>query len=146
MTTIPNHIGSIIAVVAALPATYNAAGYAALTWTGVVGELVEWGELGGTSNDISVTTLAGRVLHTNGAQDGGEISFSYVFRDTDPGQVILRANANTNTGVSVRITDPDGKISYASGVIANLVDMARTAEAYKGQSGVMRVNTAVVRV
>ena len=145
MTTVPSYIGATVAVVAALPATYNAAGFAALTWTGVVGSLVQFGPLGDTSSDIPVTTLAGRTLHTNGALDGGEIGFTYVFIAADAGQVILRAQSGTNTGVSARVTDPNGVVSYVSGVIASVVDAERVDGNYKGQSGVFRVNTATVR-
>ena len=146
MTTVPNYIGATVAVVAALPATYNTAGYAALTWTGVIGNLVQWAPIGDQSSDISVTTLAGRTLHSNGALDGGEVAFTYVFAAADAGQVILRANSNNNVGVSVRVTDPDGTVHYAAGVVANVADAERADGNYKGQTGVIRVNTAVVRV
>lgn len=146
MTTMPNYIGATVAVVAALPATYDGAGYAALTWTGVVGLLTQLGELGDESNGISVTTLAGRTIRTNGGKDGGEVAFTYVYSLTDPGQVILRAQNNGNTGVSMRVTDPDGKIMYVAGVVANVKDMERSAESFKGQTGVLRVNTATVVV
>jgi len=145
MTTVPNYIGATIAVVAALPATYNAAGYAALTWTGVVGNVVQWGSIGDQSSDIPVTTLAGRTLHSNGAIDGGEVPFTYITASADAGQVILRANSNTNIGVSVRITDPDGSVQYNAGVVANVADAERADGNYKGQTGVMRINTATVR-
>lgn len=145
MTTLPNYIGATVAVVASLPATYDSSGYAALTWTATVGKLVQWGEFGDQASDISVTTLAGRTLHSNGALDGGEVSFSYVFSAADAGQVILRANNNTNTGVSVRVTDPDGTVHYAAGVVANVRDLERADGTHKGQTGVMRINTAVVR-
>lgn len=145
MTTIPNFIGSTIAVVAALPATYDSVGYAALTWTATVDDVVEWGEVGDQSNDISVSTLAGRTLHSNGSRDGGEVAFTYVTRSASAGQNILRTNSNTNTGVSCRITDQDGQVSYYSGVVANVRDAQRVENAYKGQSGVFRVNTPTVR-
>ena len=145
MTTIPNFIGATVAVVAAAPATYDSVGYAALSWAAAIGSLVEWGELGDQSNDISVTTLAGRTLHTNGARDGGELPFTYVYSAADAGQTILRTNANTNTALSVRVTDPDGQVSYFTGVCASVRDVQRTADAYKGQSGVIRINTAPVR-
>jgi len=146
MTTIPSFIGSTVAIVAALPATYNAAGYAALTWTGTIGLMVQIGALGDQSSDIVVTTLGGRTLHTNGALDGGEISFTYVFSLSDPGQVIVRAQNNTNTGISIRVTDPDGILYYGAGVVANVADAERADGNYKGQTGVFRINTAIVRV
>jgi len=146
MTTVPTFLGTTVAVVAATPATFNAAGFAALTWTGTVGLLVQLGPLGDQSTDISVTPLAGaRTLHTNGAVDGGEVSFTYVFVAADAGQVILRANNNNNTNVSLRVTDPDGTVHYAAGVVANIADAERVDGNYKGQSGVFRINTATVR-
>lgn len=139
-------IGSAVAVVAAKPATTDAAGFAALSWVATLGEVLEFGELGDTSEDVSVKTLAGRVKHMNGALDGGEIAFSFQFENADAGQVIMRTTNNTQTDVSFRITDTDGRVSYIFGRVANVRDVKREASMSKGMTGVLRANSPVIRV
>lgn len=139
------YIGAAIAVSAATPATIDAAGFAALTWS-VVGKITEWGEIGDTSEDVSETTLAGRTFHANGALDGGAVTFTILIDGADAGQTILKTKNNTNDEVSARVTDPDGQVSYFHGKVANLRDRARTASTMKGQTGEFRVNSPTVRV
>lgn len=142
-----SYIGTTVAVVAATPATFDAAGYAALTWTATVGGLVEWSTIGDESEDITWVELSdGRSKHVNGAKDGGSREFTYNYIKTDPGQIILRANSNNQTNVSIRITDSDGDVAYATGRIANVMDKQRTAGEYKGQTGQIRINSSTVRV
>lgn len=139
------YIGAAIAVSAATPATIDAAGFGALTYTSV-GHITEWGEVGDSAEDTSETTLAGRTFHANGALDGGAVPFTILIDGANSGQTILRTNNNTNTQVSVKITDPDGQIAYFYGVVANMKDRQRTASTMKGVAGEIRVNSATVRV
>jgi hypothetical protein len=139
------YIGATVAVSAAVPATVDQAGFAALTYT-AVGSITEWGEVGDSSEDVTETTLAGRTNHANGALDGGSVAFTILSNGTDAGQTILKTKNNTNDEVSVKITDPDGQITYFFGKVANLKDRQRTASTMKGQTGEFRVNSATVRV
>lgn len=139
-----SYIGAVIACVANTPATIDSAGFGALTYV-TIGNIVEFGEVGDTSNDITIETLAGRVAHVNGAKDGGEISFTFAIDGADSGQTILKNNSNTNTEVSFKITDPDGGITYFHGKVANVRDQSRSNSNYKGMTGAIRVNSATVR-
>lgn len=142
-----SYIGAAFAIVASTPATYDSAGYAALSWTASIGEVVSWGGTGDSHEDITVTEVTGgRTKHINGAKDGGAIPFTIKYAVADAGQVIMRTNNGTNTAVSVRITDPDGKIEYSTGVLANIKQMNREAGQYKGFSGEFRVNSVTVTV
>lgn len=140
-----NYCGSALAVVAASPATFDSSGYAALTWTAAVGGLVDISTVGDTSKDIPIPYLSGRVSHVNGGVDGGERTITFAWETSDPGQVILRNNQNNNVAVSCRITDADGRISYFTGVVANIQDTARNDASYKGQTAVIRVRSVTVR-
>lgn len=140
------NIGMAIAVVASTPATVDAAGFAALTWTATVGDLTKWGASGDTSADIATDYLSGRKTHTNGLLDGGEVDFEYQFTLADAGQVILRAQTNSQTTVSVRETHNDGKVVYYYGKVANVRFREKTATTTKGQTGIIRVNSATVVV
>lgn len=143
-----SYIGATVQVVAGAPATEDAAGYTALSFSTALGYVVELGELGDTSNDISVDTLAGRTYHVNGSKDGGEVAFTFAVDGavSDAGQAILIAKSNTNDEVSFKVTDPDGEVLYFHGKIANVKDQARNNSAYKGMTGAVRVNGPVVRV
>jgi hypothetical protein len=140
-----SYIGGTVAVSVATPGTVDASGFGALTYT-VVGNMISFGETGDEAADISIPLLSGRTLHVNGAKDGGSRKFAYQYELSDAGQVLIRANTNNNTDVSVKITDPDGKIEYFYGRIANLKRSERTSAAFKGESGEFRVNSAVVIV
>jgi hypothetical protein len=140
-----NYCGTAVAIVAATPATIDVAGFAALSWTASITGLVSITEIGDTSTDIPIPYLVGRVSHVNGAVDGGEVTLTYAWETSDPGQVILRNNQNNNVQVSLRVTDPDGRIAYFSGVVASVRDFSRTNSDYKGQTAVIRVRTATVR-
>lgn len=139
-----SYIGSKVSLVAGLPATFDGAGYGDLTFVEVKG-IVDIGEIGDQQNDIAIDTLAGRVEHVNGSSDLGEISVSYNFLDADAGQVIVRAAAGSNTAHSFKVEDADGKIAFFHGVIANVRDRARSSSEYKGETFVIRGNSAVVR-
>jgi hypothetical protein len=65
--------------------------------------------------------------------------------DADAGQVIVRGASGTNTAHSFKVEDADGKIAYFHGVIANVRDRARSSSEYKGETFVIRGNSAVVR-
>lgn len=139
------YIGAVIGCVAATPATVDSTGFAALTYT-TIGRITEFGEIGDSAEDATETTLAGRTTHVNGALDGGTAAFTVLIDGSDAGQTILRTNNNTNTTVSFKITDPDGKISYFYGLVANIKDRARSSNTIKGVSGEVRINSAVVLV
>jgi len=144
MASPTSYIGAVIAVSVATPATIDSSGFGALSYT-TVGKIVSWGAVGDTSDNIAIPLLAGRVEHVNGAADGGEIPF-VVRYDSDAGQTLLVNNSNNNVTVSVKITDPDGKLAYFYGIVANIQDQERNNSNFKGLTGVFRVNSATVRV
>lgn len=139
-----SYIGSKVSLVAGLPATFDSAGYDALTFVEIKG-IVDVGEIGDQQNDIAIDTLVGRVEHVNGSSDLGEIAVSYSFIDADAGQVLVRAAAGTNSAYSFEVEDADGKLAYFHGIIANSRDRARSSSEYKGETFVIRGNSAVVR-
>lgn len=144
MAAATSYIGTVVQISVFTPPTIDAAGFAGGAYT-TVSKLTEWGELGDTTSDIPIELLSGRVEHLHGPKDGGEVPFTFV-SDVDAGQAILIANSNLNITVSVKLTDPDGKISYYFGLVANVRDRARNPNNYKGMTGVFRVNSATIRV
>ena len=139
-----SYIGSKVSMVAGAPATFDETGYKAQTHVEIKG-IVDVGEIGDQQNDIVIDTLIGRVEHVNGSSDLGEIAVSYNFIAADAGQLLVRAAAGTNTAQSFKVEDADGKLAFFMGVVANVRDRARSSSEYKGETFVIRGNTAVVR-
>jgi hypothetical protein len=129
-----SQVGVVVSISAAAPATEDASGYAALSWT-EVGRVQMVPETGDSSEDGTVVTLKdGRVEHFNGARDAGSLVIPYVFVTDDAGQVIVRAGENGSTEHSLKIEDPDGTINYYVGVIGPVRDTVRDTNTHKGQT------------
>ena len=144
MTT--TSIGSTLHLVAAAPATEDAAGYEALTFV-EVGEVISIGAIGDTSEDVTVTKLKdGRTEHFNGAKDGGSVPVACVREEGDAGQAIVEAEGNSNTTISFKVVDPNGDARYSYGRLANIQTPERTASSYEGLTFEMRRNSGTVKV
>jgi hypothetical protein len=110
--------GTCVSVSAATPATHDAAGFVALTYT-QVGELESLAEL--TVNHTSVTfanLCTGRTSVNKGAEDPIEFDITCADDPADAGQTILRtARASLTATVAVRIVDQTGVTKYARGYV-----------------------------
>jgi len=105
--------GTTIEVFAGEPATFDIAGYKALAMVKVIG-VVTFGEWGDGNEDVSEPLLSeGRVIHTNGTADGGEVEISVQYRDTDAGSDILIANAGSNDPISIKKVYRSGDTEFA---------------------------------
>ena len=136
--------GTKIYVVAGEPATYDLAGYEGLTLVQVVG-VVTFGAWGDENEDVSEPLLAdGRVIHTNGTADGGEVEISVQHRTTDAGSDILLANGGTNTAVSIKKLYKSGDAEYATAVISSAKQRDAAGNAVRGYTVMARVNTGLV--
>ena len=143
MVTPVNQIGGVLSISAAAPATYDETGYDALTWT-EIGGVISIPERGDTSELIQVNDLkTGRTLKANGVLDYAEIVIPLIRDDTDAGQVIVKANKNTNTLVSIRYEDNAGKQENVTGYVANLLPSEASAETFSGTSFAFRSTTGV---
>jgi|GEM_PF-959919 len=137
--------GTKIYVVAGEPATFDLAGYKALTPVQVVG-VVTFGAWGDDNEDVSEPLLAeGRVIHTNGTADGGEVEISVQHRTTDAGSDIILANAGTNEAISIKKEYKSGDVEFATAVISSAKYREAAGNAVRGYTVMARVNTALVK-
>jgi hypothetical protein len=110
-------IGTILSVVAAVPATNDDAGFGALTLV-PVGEITEVPEYGPTSEVVTHVPLAtGITAKYHGAINMGSITVPLAIDRADAGQVILRAAEVSRDRISFGITYPDGTIEYFQGKV-----------------------------
>ena len=102
--------GAVLAISATLPATYDAAGYAAtgLTYT-TVGQIENFGNEGMTSQVTKFTPVADATTQKyKGSRDYGVMSLTLGNIPSDAGQVIIEAASESNARYSVKITYPTG--------------------------------------
>jgi hypothetical protein len=105
--------GTCVAVSAAVPATHNAVGFAALVYT-ELGELETVGEVNITHQAINFTNLcSGRTSTSKGAEDGITFDIGVAGDRTDAGQALMTTARKSKTAqVSIRITEPSGDVVY----------------------------------
>ena len=110
-------IGGFLSVSEATPATFDADGYVALTWTDV-GEASEVPEFGAAYSAVTFTPLkTGIVNKFHGELDYGSITIPLGYDSADAGQIILLAALASKDEISFRETRSDGTIRYIMGKV-----------------------------
>ena len=111
--------GTTIGISAALPATYNDTGFAALTFT-EVGEVSDLGEFGREYNVVKFNPLKDRrTVKRKGSFDDGTVQVQLAKAATDAGQVILKTATNSDASHSIKIVLQDGTIFYFTAQVSS---------------------------
>jgi len=113
-TTVATSAGSTLHVVASgtKPATYDASGYAALTWV-AVGEVVDLGEFGREYNLVTHNPIGNRSTQKfKGSFSEGQISLQLGLQTDDAGQIILKAASLSDLSFSFKVTTQNGDVYY----------------------------------
>lgn len=105
--------GTGLAISTGTPASFDAAGFAALTYT-EVGGVDKIGTIGGTFGKTDFQPLKGPKDKLKGSPDYGTLTPSMAYDEADAGQSVLRAAAEDQTQrlYPVRITYANGSIRY----------------------------------
>jgi hypothetical protein len=104
--------GTTIKISAGIPATNDAAGYAALTWT-TIGEVTDLGEFGRVYNLVTHNPLATRAtVKRKGSYNDGSVAMQLAIDDDDAGQVLALAALASDANYSFKITLQNGAIKY----------------------------------
>ena len=110
-------IGGFLSVSAATPATFDADGYAALTWT-EVGEASEIPEFGAAYSAVTFTSLKTGIENKfHGALNYGSITIPLGYDSADDGQIILLAALASKDEISFRESRSDGTVRYIMGKV-----------------------------
>lgn len=141
--------GTLFALVAAEPATIDAAGFGALTFTNV-GEITELPEYGANAEVVSHQPLAtGRTEKYKGFINNGSMSIQCARDSDDAGQALLALGVtgiNKNVEHSFRITYQDGSIDYFTGKIFSYTKNPGGANSMVGSSVQVEINSVIVEV
>lgn len=145
-----NNVGAILKIVPATPDTDDEAGYIALEALGnmeEIGDLITIPASGNMSNGQRSTHLKDGVEQAyNGALKVDDLSLPYTYRETDAGQVILRAGENGTVVHTLLEEHPDGTSRYIQGVIGDVIEGEKEANSEKGETAVFRPITLWTKV
>jgi hypothetical protein len=141
--------GITLSVVNALPATYDAVGYAALTYT-KIGELNAVPAFGATTAVVEATPLeTGIVEKDKGFTNYGSVALTAYFDDADAGQAIMAAaveGASKFNRHSFKLTYPSGAVRYFAGKVFSYTEEPGSANQHVGCTMSLEIETKIVRV
>jgi len=129
-TTVQSLAGATLAVSADLPATFDAAGYAAsgMVYT-PIGEIEDYGDHGLTRTITKFTPVdTATVVKRPGAKDYGQMNLKIGNVPSDAGQAILRQGVETNNPYAFKMTYPSGEIHYLSALVTSFVHVDGTVD------------------
>ena len=138
--------GTTIAIVSGAPASYDIAGFAALSLIDV-GEVETLGEFGGTSQVVSFIGLTDVIEQKfKGSFNAGSLAVSVGNDLSDAGQVILSAGAapTNNTVHSVSVTFPDATLVYFTCIITGFGLSVPDANSVIKATASLELNNAVI--
>jgi len=112
--------GTTISISAGIPATYNAAGYAALTYT-LIGNIEDGGEHGREYNIVTFQSIDKRITQKfKGSYDEGDKTLSIAYDPADAGMVLLKTALLSDADYSFKVTYQDGKDDYFPAKVTSL--------------------------
>jgi hypothetical protein len=118
-TAVASFTDTTYAISAGLPATYDAAGYAATTITyTVIGKVQDFLPYGSKRSLNEFVPINGAVEYTKGAPRYGQGDLICGDVPADSGQVIVKAAEASPNHYSMKITYPDGEIHYLDILVA----------------------------
>lgn len=138
--------GSKILVSAGVPATHDATGFAALTYT-EVNSISDFSVAGDVAslitfmpvNDANTYKLKGNV-------NSGVLTLKGAFTPTDPGQLLLISAAGSYNPYSVKLVLANGSIMYAQGLVMGVQTTVGTVNQITGIDCNIEMSGGWVRV
>ncbi|MEG3089500.1 hypothetical protein [Sphingomonas sp. PB4P5] len=139
--------GSTLAISAATPATLDAAGYAALTFTDV-GQVEKLGSIGASFAKVEFQPLKGAKQKYKGSADYGALQPSIAFDAADAGQTLMQTAADDESQklYSFKVTYQDGAKRYFQGRNFGAPETADGADSMLMQTPTIEICTKIVKV
>lgn len=126
--TVQTLVETTIGVSASLPATYDAAGYGALTFA-TVGQVTDWTAGGQVYNVVTSNPIAQRSTDKyKGTYNNGADTITVNRDDDDAGQVIIQAALTDDADYAFEVTYQDGTIDYFTGKVVSFDTVAGGAD------------------
>ena len=137
MSNVFTTLGTTLSLVAGVPATFDDAGYADLTYTSV-GEVGDLGEFGGTREVVTFTPVdTGIVAKRPGSVDYGQMSLQIARDAADVGQIALQSafdGSEAGNLHSFELVDRKGDTLFFTGIVSSFTYNAGSANTMFGGS------------
>lgn len=136
--------GTVFSVSATAPTTYDAAGFAALTFT-TVGELSDLGSFGKKFNLVTFNPLGDRkTVKRKGSYNNGTLAIKMGAAPTDAGQIIMQAGSDSDNSYSFRVVTQSGSTYYFSGQIMGFMLEVGSVDQIMGASGDVEIDNDII--
>ena len=150
MSDIVSSVGTVVSVSTTAPATYDAAGFGALTWA-TCGELAELPSFGAEAALATHTPLAtGIVAKRRGSLNYGSVALTMAVSDADAGQTVLQdsaeAAAGTDAQVSVKVVLVNGEIQYFTAQVMSYKVNVGNADAITMAEVTLEIDNSIIKV
>jgi hypothetical protein len=110
-------VGSTLSISAGVPATFDAAGFGALSYT-VIKELTDIGMIGGDTSIINHNPVNENTTYKlKGSRDPGQLAIKGAYAPTDPGQILVKAADASNAFYALKMVLQNGTIFYTQALI-----------------------------
>lgn len=111
--------GATLRISAGIPATFNQAGYAALTYT-LIGEITDFGDFGREYNLITHNPVDNRgTVKLKGSFNEGSMALQLGLDTDDAGQILCRAAVVSDNNYAFKLTTQNGDIYYFQSQVMN---------------------------
>lgn len=119
--TVRTSAGTTIGITASAPATFNAAGYDALTFT-AIGEVTDMSELGRVYALVTHNPLGDRgTVKKKGSYNEGSMTLQLGLDADDAGQILAKTARNSDADYYFKITMQNGDIFYFPALVMGFV-------------------------
>lgn len=136
--------GTIIAISAQIPATFNQAGYEAIgLYFATIGEITDGGEHGREYAEVTHSPIATRgVQKFKGGFNEGTQTLQLAIDDDDAGQVILKAASLSDNDYSFKETFQGGTVHYFQAKVMGFKQAASGVDSIRSASVTLSITTS----
>jgi hypothetical protein len=134
--------GTTIGISASLPATYDVAGYAALTYT-TIGEVVDGGAHGRTYNEVTSNPIDTRATQKyKGSYNEGTKTLQLDMDNQDAGQALLKTALNSDNDYAFEVAYPNGDIDYFIAKVMSFEKATGSVDSMRSATVSLSITTA----
>lgn len=139
--------GTTLAITVGAPATQDAAGFTALTFTGI-GNVEKIGAIGASFAKVEFQPLSGPKQKYKGSADYGSLSPSIALDSADAGQALLQTSADdqSQTLYSFRVVYQDGSKRFFQGRTFGMPETTDGADTMLMATPAIEICTKVIKV
>lgn len=141
--------GTTLSVASATPATYDEAGFVALSFS-TIGEVTSVPSHGAEYALVTHSPLGDRVTRKlKGSRDNGSMTIPMALDTSDAGQDIMRDHANgpnVDDQASFRVNYPDGSTEYFTGLVMSFTTAGDGVDSILSAEAMIQIDNDVVKV